>query len=203
MHNSSDRPPVQLPSKYGLFTISILEDIQSTVEKEHCLLTMGTPKDDCLVRIHSECLTGDLFGSIRCDCGTQLEMSLQKIAEEGEGIVIYLRQEGRGIGLSNKLKAYNLQDRGLDTVEANLELGYEADERNYRVAVEALQKLSIHSVRLLSNNPLKVQALEHAGIRVSERISLVPKNIPPLLRRYLSTKAEKMGHLIELPDESK
>lgn len=152
------------------------------------------PRQTIILRIHSECMTGDVFGSARCDCGEQLEISLQKTAATG-GVVIYLRQEGRGIGLINKLKAYNLQDAGLNTIEANTHLGFEADERQYDAAVFILRDLGIQSVRLLTNNPEKVTALERAGIRVVERIPII---IPPQLesRFYLQTKKEQMGHLL-------
>ncbi|MDP3269283.1 MAG: 3,4-dihydroxy-2-butanone-4-phosphate synthase [Legionella sp.] len=149
-----------------------------------------------LVRIHSECITGDVFGSCKCDCGQQLELSLSHIAAEG-GILIYLRQEGRGIGLVNKLKAYALQEQGLDTVEANLKLGLPADDRNYAVAYQILKQLGVESVRLLTNNPLKVAAVVHFGIKVSERIPLevIPTNEN---RGYLKTKKEKLGHFLAI-----
>ncbi|MFI4919130.1 MAG: 3,4-dihydroxy-2-butanone-4-phosphate synthase [Legionellales bacterium] len=147
-----------------------------------------------LVRIHSECITGDVFGSCKCDCGKQLEMSLALIAAEG-GALIYLRQEGRGIGLANKLKAYALQEQGLDTVEANLQLGLPADDRDYAVAYQLLKYLGINVLRLLTNNPLKIEALEHYGIQVSERI---PLEIDATIENYsyLKTKKEKLGHLL-------
>ncbi|MFZ3199593.1 MAG: GTP cyclohydrolase II [Candidatus Acidiferrales bacterium] len=149
-----------------------------------------------LVRVHSQCLTGDVFASERCDCRAQLEMSLRKIAKERAGIVLYLPQEGRGIGLLNKLKAYELQDRGFDTVEANRELGFAADSRDYDFAAEALKALGVRRVRLLSNNPDKIRQLEKAGIRVVERIPCRPRTS----RRsagYLLTKKNKLGHLLE------
>ncbi len=147
-----------------------------------------------LVRIHSQCLTGDVFGSLRCDCRQQLEMSLSLIAREGAGVLIYEQQEGRGIGLMAKLQAYALQDSGLDTVEANERLGFKADQREFVMPVEILKALDIRSVRLLSNNPDKVGALERAGIRVTER---VPCEVPPTAHTedYLKTKQEKLGHL--------
>jgi len=150
----------------------------------------GTP----LVRIHSQCLTGDVFGSLRCDCRQQLEMALEMIAELGAGVLIYEQQEGRGIGLMAKLQAYALQDKGLDTVEANEELGFRADQREFEMPAEILNALGIHSVRLLSNNPDKVAALERAGIVVAER---VPCEIAPTehTEDYLKTKKEKLGHL--------
>ena len=149
-----------------------------------------------LVRIHSQCLTGDVFGSLRCDCRLQLELALGKIAEVGAGILLYEQQEGRGIGLMAKLKAYELQDQGMDTVEANVELGFAADYRAYELPAEVLKLLGISRVRLITNNPEKVAALESAGIAVVERVSA---EVEPLesFERYLRTKHEKMGHIVE------
>jgi GTP cyclohydrolase II len=148
-----------------------------------------------VVRIHSQCLTGDVFHSLRCDCRQQLELALATIAEAGAGILIYENQEGRGIGLMAKLQAYELQDQGLDTIEANLELGYKADCREFELPAEILKMLGVHSVRLITNNPAKVEALEAVGIRVVERISAeVPAEATSA--RYLQTKREKMGHLV-------
>ena len=149
-----------------------------------------------LVRIHSQCLTGDVFGSLRCDCRLQLELALSKIAQAGAGILLYEQQEGRGIGLMAKLKAYELQDRGLDTVEANEQLGFAADCREYEVPAEALKLLGVRQVRLMTNNPDKVAALEAAGITVVERVSaeVAPQET---FERYLRTKREKMGHIFE------
>jgi GTP cyclohydrolase II len=149
-----------------------------------------------LVRIHSQCLTGDVFGSLRCDCRLQLELALGKIAESGAGILLYEQQEGRGIGLMAKLKAYELQDQGMDTVEANVELGFAADYRAYELPAEVLKLLGISRVRLITNNPEKVAALESAGIAVVERVSA---EVEPLesFERYLRTKHEKMGHIVE------
>jgi GTP cyclohydrolase II len=149
-----------------------------------------------LVRIHSQCLTGDVFGSLRCDCRLQLELALGKIAAEGAGILLYEQQEGRGIGLMAKLKAYELQDQGMDTVEANVELGFAADCREYELPAEALKLLGVSQVRLITNNPEKVAALESAGIRVTERISaeVEPQDS---FAAYLKTKHEKMGHIVE------
>jgi len=148
-----------------------------------------------IVRIHSQCLTGDVFHSLRCDCRQQLELALAMIAEAGSGILLYEQQEGRGIGLMAKLRAYELQDQGMDTIEANLELGYKADCREYELPAEVLKQLGVHSVRLITNNPAKVEALELAGIIVAERISaIVPTE--PTYERYLQTKREKMGHLV-------
>lgn len=148
-----------------------------------------------IVRIHSQCLTGDVFHSLRCDCRQQLELALTIISEVGSGIVLYEQQEGRGIGLMAKLKAYELQDQGLDTIEANLELGFKADCREFDLPAEVLKQLGVPAVRLITNNPAKVEALEHAGIEVVERISAeVPPS--PTNERYLQTKREKMGHLV-------
>jgi GTP cyclohydrolase II len=154
-----------------------------------------------LVRIHSQCLTGDVFGSLRCDCRLQLELALGKIAKEGAGILLYEQQEGRGIGLMAKLKAYELQDLGMDTVEANVELGYAADCRAYELPVEVLKLLGVTSVRLITNNPEKVAALESAGVAVAERISA---EVEPLesFAGYLRTKHEKMGHIQDAPPDS-
>jgi GTP cyclohydrolase II len=148
-----------------------------------------------LVRIHSQCLTGDVFGSGRCDCGAQLHLALDKIAKRGAGVLIYQLQEGRGIGLMNKLLAYELQDSGHDTVEANRHLGFEADHRNYQLCAEVLRAIGLSAVRLMSNNPQKIDALERAGIRVVER---VPIEIPPSdgTKNYLKTKKAKLGHLL-------
>jgi GTP cyclohydrolase II len=156
-------------------------------------LTGGGPP---LVRIHSECLTGDVFHSLRCDCRGQLEMALERIAAEERGLIVYEHQEGRGIGLLNKLRAYELQDNGADTVEANLRLGFEADHRSYAVPADILRFFGLKSIRLLSNNPDKIRALESAGIRVAERVPCV---IEPVVssEEYLRTKKEKLGHLFE------
>src|ERR1700760_3683054 len=148
-----------------------------------------------LVRIHSQCLTGDVFHSLRCDCRLQLELALKTITEVGAGILLYEQQEGRGIGLMAKLKAYELQDQGFDTVEANLELGYKPDCREFELPAEILKQLGIHAVRLMTNNPEKVEALEAAGVKVTERLSAtIPTE--PTFERYLETKREKMGHLV-------
>jgi GTP cyclohydrolase II len=149
-----------------------------------------------LVRVHSQCLTGDVFGSLRCDCRAQLEMALKMIADEGSGILIYEQKEGRGIGLMAKLRAYELQDAGLDTVEANEKLGFEADLREFAMPAAMLAHMGVKSVRLLSNNPAKLAALEQAGIRVVER---VPAEVAPeaTTERYLKVKKEKMGHLLK------
>jgi len=148
-----------------------------------------------LLRIHSQCLTGDVFGSLRCDCRQQLELALGAIASEGGGLLIYEDKEGRGIGLMNKLRAYALQDQGADTVEANERLGLEVDGRDYALPAAILLALGVRAVRLLSNNPDKIQALERAGVRVVERIACTPENLSEHARRYLEVKREKLGHL--------
>jgi GTP cyclohydrolase II len=148
-----------------------------------------------LVRIHSQCLTGDVFGSLRCDCRQQFELAMDRIVEEGAGILIYEQQEGRGIGLMAKLRAYELQDKGLDTIQANLELGYKADCRIFEVPAKALKLLNVHAVRLMTNNPEKIAALEEEGIRVVERISAEVPPASALAERYLETKHARMGHL--------
>lgn len=186
----------KLPTKWGDFTIHALE--KSSDGKEHVALAMGdiSNGEALLIRVHSECLTGDAFSSLRCDCGPQLEAAMCKIAKEGRGMVVYLRQEGRGIGLVNKIKAYALQDQGQDTVEANLNLGFEADQRSFEVASEILDSLDVSEVRLMTNNPRKVQALKDANINVVERVPLkYGKN--PHNEDYLSTKHGKLGHYLD------
>jgi len=185
----------KLPTKWGEFTLYALENDPDN--KEHVALGMGNLSSDeaLLVRIHSECLTGDAFASLRCDCGPQLDAALQTIAEQGRGLVIYLRQEGRGIGLVNKIKAYALQDQGQDTVEANINLGFDADLRNFESAAEILKALGVKTVKLMTNNPEKISAVKKAGIQVIERI---PSNYGrnPHNEQYLTTKSGKMGHLL-------
>jgi len=186
------------PSRFGQFRIYGFEGVYSGRREEAVVLKMGDIQvgPPPLVRIHSECLTGDVFHSLRCDCRAQLEISLERIADEGRGLLIYEHKEGRGIGLLNKLRAYQLQDQGADTVEANEQLGFEADLRNYRLPAEILLFFDLRRVRLLSNNPKKIQALERAGVQVAERIPCVA---PPLdsTEHYLRTKKEKLGHLLE------
>jgi GTP cyclohydrolase II len=167
-------------------------------DKEHVALTLGDvgSGEPVLLRIHSECLTGDALFSMRCDCGAQLQAALQRIAMEGRGAILYLRQEGRGIGLLNKIKAYRLQDDGADTVEANEQLGFGADMRDYSVCKAMLDHLGISRVRLLTNNPRKIKALEDLGIEVVERIPLQTGHNPHNVK-YLATKAGKLGHLLE------
>ena len=189
---------IRLPTEeYGDLTIKLFE---SCMEKHHHLAIIKEKSDvssePTLVRIHSECFTGDLFGSIRCDCGWQLHESLTQISQQG-GVLLYLRQEGRGIGLLNKLKAYALQDQGLDTVEANQKLGFGSDDRNYWIGAQMLQNLKILQVRLLTNNPQKIVDLEQYGIKVVQRIPLIAKPNSTNLA-YLKTKQTKLGHLLNL-----
>lgn len=184
-----------LPTRFGRFRIAGIEGRakgEEAVAIQHGRLKAGTAP---IVRIHSQCLTGDVFTSERCDCRAQLELSLRKIAKAASGIVLYLPQEGRGIGLINKLRAYELQDGGLDTVEANRKLGFAADSRDYDFAAEALKALGVRKVRLLSNNPDKIEQLERAGVRVVERIPCRPRTNHHS-RAYLRTKQNKMGHLL-------
>ena len=184
--------PVKLPSDYGEFTA--LGFIDPENGKEHIALTKGDIKgENILTRIHSECLTGDVLGSKRCDCGNQLHKALKIIEENGEGILLYMRQEGRGIGLFNKLKAYELQEHGFDTVDANRKLGFPDDMRDYRVAAEILKKLGVESVKLMTNNPDKVEQIEKYGVKVNERKPLEIKS-NEIDRQYLKVKAVRMGH---------
>jgi len=187
----------RLPTHYGAFTIHAYEDPLTHVI--HLALVCGDVRGPAppLVRVHSECLTGDLFGSDRCDCGQQLIKAMQVMQHEGRGVLVYLRQEGRGIGLVNKLRAYNLQDTGLDTVEANLELGFEADQRSYEAAVAILQDLQVHHIRLLTNNPQKLAAFANSRIQVVARISLTVQPNGENLH-YMRTKRDRLGHLLNL-----
>jgi len=183
------------PSRWGHFRISGFEGHFNGRKEEAVALVMGDLQSSPpLVRIHSQCLTGDVFGSLRCDCRQQLEMALSLIGSAGAGVLVYEQQEGRGIGLLPKLMAYQLQDQGLDTVEANEELGFKADHREFQFPAAILKSLGLRSVRLLSNNPRKVAALEAAGVMVAER---VPCEVEPhaTSERYLNTKKEKLGHL--------
>ena len=184
-----------LPTQWGQFTIHGFED-QST-GKEHVALAFGDLSSDqpVLCRVHSECLTGDCLFSLRCDCGSQLQEALKRIAEEGRGVLLYLRQEGRGIGLLNKIKAYKLQDEGADTVEANEHLGFDADMRSYSMTKDMLDHLQVKSVSLMTNNPRKIKALTDLGIAVEQRQAIqVGENSHN--RDYLATKANKLDHLL-------
>lgn len=198
-HKSSGQTRVvaeaRLPSRFGRFRIFAVRrgnTADEAVAIQHGNLADGRAP---LVRIHSQCLTGDVFGSERCDCRAQLELSLRAIAKAPSGLLLYLPQEGRGIGLINKIKAYQLQDEGLDTVEANRKLGFAADSRDYRFAAEALKSLGVRAVRLLSNNPDKVAQLEQGGIRVTERVPCRPRTSRHS-RGYLRTKKDKLGHIL-------
>jgi GTP cyclohydrolase II len=185
----------RLPTVWGEFDIHGFED--TAFNKEHVVLTLGEVANGqpVLARVHSECLTGDALFSLRCDCGNQLHAALEAIAREGSGVLFYLRQEGRGIGLLNKIKAYKLQDAGADTVEANEQLGFGADMRDYSMLQPMIQHLGLKSVRLMTNNPRKVAALEEQGVVVVERIALHTDSNPHN-EKYLQTKAGKLGHII-------
>ena len=182
---------VQLPTEYGAFTAIAFREALSG--REHVALVMGEIGDDVLVRVHSECLTGDVFHSLRCDCGEQLEQALQMIEAEGRGVLLYMAQEGRGIGLLNKLRAYELQERGLDTVEANVELGFPADARDWGIGNQILADLGLTTIRILTNNPKKLTGLDGFGLTVVEQ---VPIEVPPNAEnaRYLAAKRDKLGH---------
>ena len=186
----------RVPTEHGEF---VAVSYRSIVDRdEHVALVKGpiSPKDDVLVRVHSECLTGDVFGSIRCDCGAQMDLALQAIQREGKGVFLYMRQEGRGIGIHNKLKAYALQDDGLDTVEANLKLGFPPDLRHYGVGAQILVDLGVKKMRLLTNNPKKVVGLESFGLKLVEQVPIIaPVNDEN--RKYMKTKQERMGHIID------
>ena len=185
------------PSRFGQFRIFGFEGKSGDQVEECVVLIMGDIVQGAppLVRIHSQCLTGDVFHSLRCDCRAQLELALESIAKEGRGLLIYEHKEGRGIGLLNKIRAYELQDQGADTVEANEQLGFDADLRNYEIPGAILRHFGVESVRLMSNNPEKIAALENAGVKVAERVSA---NVAPVefSADYLRTKRQKMGHLV-------
>jgi 3,4-dihydroxy 2-butanone 4-phosphate synthase / GTP cyclohydrolase II len=186
-----------LPTEYGTFRVIAYQSTTSSEPDLAMVLGDISGPEPVIARVHSECLTGDVFGSKRCDCGQQLDRALQRIGEAGRGVLLYMRQEGRGIGLLNKLRAYHLQDQGLDTVEANQRLGFQPDQRDYTGAAFILQNLGIDSVRLLTNNPRKVDALTNCGVNVVQRLPLV---IDPVdtNRRYLETKRSKLGHMFDL-----
>ncbi len=185
-----------LPTRFGRFTIYGFKE--SGAQEEAVALVRGklNGKTAPLVRVHSQCLTGDVLTSLRCDCRAQLELSMKKIGAAASGILLYLPQEGRGIGLMNKLRAYELQDQGMDTVEANEKLGFAADARDYDFSAQILKKLGATKIRLLSNNPEKVRQLESSGIKVVERVPCQPR-VSKISRAYLKTKKRKMGHLLE------
>ena len=188
------------PTRFGHFRILGFQGVDGTESEDAVVLKLGdigTP-EPVLVRIHSQCLTGDVFHSLRCDCRAQLELALETIAGEGRGLLIYEQQEGRGIGLLNKLRAYQLQDQGADTVEANEQLGFEADLRGYQMPAAILNFLEVRAVRLMSNNPEKIQALERAGVRVAERIPCLADPMGST-ENYLRTKRDKLGHLLDTP----
>lgn len=193
----------RLPTAEGEFALCVYTNNRDA--KEHMALVMGNVagQENVLVRLHSECFTGDVLGSLRCDCGEQLHRALRIIACEGCGVLLYLRQEGRGIGLPDKLRAYNLQDEGYDTVEANLMLGHQPDERDYTIAALILEELGVRSVRLLTNNPTKIESLENLGVPVMSRVSL-QANVTDENATYLRTKIEKMNHILDFsqpPDD--
>ena len=183
-----------LPTQWGQFTIHGFED--SATGKEHVALAMGDlgPGQPILCRLHSECLTGDCLFSLRCDCGPQLLAAMQRIAEEGQGLILYLRQEGRGIGLLNKIKAYGLQDSGADTVEANEQLGFAADGREYGICRPMLEHLGVDTLRVMTNNPRKVEALQSMGMTIEEMVAL-HTGVNPHNKDYLAVKVSKLGHI--------
>jgi 3,4-dihydroxy 2-butanone 4-phosphate synthase/GTP cyclohydrolase II len=186
----------KLPTKYGDFRIIAYKSDMDA--DQHVALVMGDIEsgEPVLVRVHSECLTGDVFGSLRCDCGEQVNISMEKIAEEKSGVLLYMRQEGRGIGIHNKICAYNLQDKGMDTVEANVSLGFAPDMRDYGIGAQILTDLNLHKIRLLTNNPKKVIGLEGYGLEVVETVPIIIKP-NPYNQHYLETKKNKMGHILD------
>ena len=184
-----------LPTKHGDFKVYAFEEVNN--KKEHLALVMGDidERQPTLVRVHSRCLTGDVFSSLRCDCQDQLNLAMEMIADHGSGVIIYLNQEGRDIGIADKIRSYHLQDQGMDTVDANVKLGYKADERDYQVGAEILRELGASQIELLTNNPAKIGGLEKFGLAIVKRVPLIiqPNNHN---RRYLSTKRDKLGHLL-------
>ncbi len=193
----------RIPTVHGDFQLCYYTNSED--DKAHLAFYMGdiSQCEQVLVRVHSECFTGDVLGSQRCDCGEQLNNALQKIAEDGCGVLVYMRQEGRGIGLLKKIEAYNLQDAGHDTVDANLMLGHLADERDYTLAARILDDLGVNSIRLMTNNPTKIDALEKEGINIVERVQLEP-TVTSENARYLLTKVERMNHILSVqPSQAK
>jgi 3,4-dihydroxy 2-butanone 4-phosphate synthase/GTP cyclohydrolase II len=188
----------RIPTLHGEFQLCLYHNNKD--KKEHLAFVRGDVigSKNVLVRVHSECFTGDVLGSERCDCGEQLDSALERIAKEGAGVVVYMRQEGRGIGLQEKLRAYNLQDEGYDTVDANLMLGHQADNRDYSVAAAILADLKIKSIRLITNNPTKIEKLKEFGVDVVERVESKP-TINPNNESYIRTKVNRMNHLLDLP----
>lgn len=195
-----DKVQTRIPTKHGEFILHYYSN--SLDEKEHVAFVKGevAGKDNVPVRIHSECFTGDVLGSRRCDCGEQLDMALDMINQTGFGVLIYMRQEGRGIGLLKKLQAYNLQDQGLDTVDANIKLGHLADEREYDIAALILNSLQVHSIALITNNPQKIDEMTTLGIQVNDRIP-IETHIHLDNLGYLKTKVERMRHILKIPDK--
>ena len=189
----------KLPTVYGEFTAVAYKS--DTDPAEHLALVMGdvATEEPVLVRVHSQCLTGEVFGSLRCDCGEQITLAMKNIAEEGRGVLLYMRQEGRGIGIHNKIKAYALQDKGMDTVEANLSLGFAPDLRDYGVGAQILAELGLHNIRLLTNNPKKVVGLESYGLKVLETVPIIASP-NPYNAHYLETKRKKLGHILKAPE---
>ena len=190
----------ELPSEFGTFRLYVFKNNRD--DKEHLAIVQGDVfgGHDIATRLHSECLTGDVLGSLRCDCRPQLELSLKTIAQMPRGVVLYMRQEGRGIGLTNKIRAYALQEQGMDTIDANLALGFGEDERDYSIAAAMLRELGVRSIELMTNNPDKVTQLESCGIRVKKRVSHVIASNPHN-KAYLETKARRAGHLIDISNE--
>ncbi|MDO8498218.1 MAG: GTP cyclohydrolase II [bacterium] len=188
---------ISLPTKVGDFTMLVFQNKKNGKFASALVLGQVLGVSDVLVRVHSSCLTGDVFGSLLCDCGMQLEQALKMIFKEGRGVLIYLDQEGRGIGLGNKIKAMELQQKGLDTVDANLALGLPVDARTFEEAAEILQEIQVKSVKLLTNNPQKVKELQGFGVKITQRVSVITQT-PTITLKYLKTKKERMGHLLSL-----
>ena len=189
-------PEVMMPTKYGQFKMTVFRQLSNGLE--HSALVKGTwePDEPILVRVHSSCATGDIFGSFRCDCGDQLHTAMQQIDKAGKGILLYMNQEGRGIGLFNKIKAYKLQEEGMDTVDANVHLGFDPDERDYGVGAEILRQLGVRKMRLLTNNPVKRVGLESFGLEIIENVPIeIPTN--SFNQRYMMTKRDRMGHILK------